>query len=203
MKLIPPDDLDLAAGMLRAGKLVAFPTDTFFALGAVLTEQAISALYEAKGRMAGNPVPVLLSSADRAGQVAAEFPVPARTLAEAFWPGPLTLVLPARSDVPAIVTAGTGNVGLRVPRHRLAISLIALTGRAVTGTSANISGKPPCKTAGEVLEQVGHVIDAVVDAPCGEHGEPSTVVAFTGVEMKVIRHGAIPESRLREALAAG
>lgn len=196
-------EVERAAEYLRAGKLVSFPTDTFFALGAVLTEAAVSVLIEVKGRTRGNPVPVLLSAIDQVDEVAASFPDSAAALAAAFWPGPLTLVLPARADVPAAVTAGTGTIGIRVPGHSLARELIAVAGQPVTGTSANISGSSPCKTAGDVLSQLDGRISAVIDAPCGEHSEPSTVVRFTsdnGSEIQVIRAGAISEAELRQVL---
>jgi L-threonylcarbamoyladenylate synthase len=194
-------ELEQAAELMRSGKLVAFPTDTFFALGAVLAEAAVSALIDVKGRTPGNPVPVLLSTIDQVSAVADSFPDPAVALAKAFWPGPLTLVLPARVEVPINVTAGSGTVGVRVPDHLLARELIALVGRPVTGTSANLSGSPPCKTVNDVLSQLGGHINAVIDAPCGEHTMPSTVVAFpnnASHEIQIIRPGAISEADLRQ-----
>ena len=198
-------ELERAAGYLRSGSLVAFPTDTFFALGAVLTDAAISSLIEVKGRSSGNPVPVLLSSADQVQDVATSFSATAAALAQAFWPGPLTLVLPARTGLPAPVTAGTGSVGVRVPDHPLARELIALVGQPLTGTSANISGEQPCKTANDVLRQLDGRISAVIDARCGEHAEPSTVVRLSedndnDNEIQVVRAGAISELELRRVL---
>lgn len=196
-------ELATAAEYLRSGRLVGFPTDTFFALGAVLTDAAISSLIEVKGRSSGNPVPVLLSSADQVQDVATSFSSSAAALAQAFWPGPLTLVLPARADLPAPVTAGTGSVGVRVPDHPLARELIALVGQPLTGTSANISGEQPCKTAKDVLHQLDGRISAVIDSLCGEHAEPSTVVRLSednDTEIRVVRAGAISELELRRVL---
>ncbi len=182
------------------GKLVAFPTDTYFALGAILQETAVERLFDAKGRMAGNPVPVLLSSSAQAAQVSGkELSSVADILVRRFWPGPLTLVLPANSSVPGSVTAGTGKIGVRVPDHELARELISLVGSPVTGTSANLSGGDPCKSADEVLSQLGGVIDAVVDAPCGIHTAPSTVVSFDDEEFRILREGAIAEADIRQA----
>lgn len=203
--VLSADDLEQAAALLRLGNLVAFPTDTFFALGAVLTGPAIAALFQVKRRMTGNPVPVLLSSVEQVPDVAASFPHLAVALAEAFWPGPLTLVLPARDDVPDGVTAGTGTVGVRVPDHQLARELISRVGGPVTGTSANLSGSPPCKRASDVLTQLGEQIRAVIDAPCGDHSAPSTVVGFSGdagQEIRVIRTGAISEADLRRVMGS-
>lgn len=196
-ELIKPSNIAHAAELLRLGKLVAFPTDTFFALGAVLQEDAINALFEAKGRMTGNPVPVLLASAEQVRQVAdSELPDSARALAEEFWPGPLTLVMPVNSDVPVSVTARTGKIGVRVPDHELARKLIALVGLPVTGTSANLSGEESCKTADQVISQLGGIIDAVVDASCGVHSNPSTVVSFDNDEVHILREGSISESEI-------
>lgn len=197
-ELIKSTNLAHAADLLRLGKLVAFPTDTFFALGAVLQEDAIEKLFDAKGRMAGNPVPVLLSSTEQVSHVAStEITGPTQALADAYWPGPLTLVLTAKSGVPAAVTASTGNVGVRVPDHELARSLIELVGSPVTGTSANLSGGEPCKTAKQVLSQLNGIIDTVVDAPCGAHASPSTVVSVESSAIRVLREGSISESEIR------
>ena len=188
--------------MLSAGKLVAFPTDTFFALGAVLDEKAIAALFETKGRMASNPVPVLLAGDDQVSKVAKDFPDAARVLAERFWPGALTIILPARTEVPAAVSAGTGNVGVRVPELGLAVDLIGGTGRPVTGTSANLSGQPPCKSADEVLAQLDGKIDGVLNGHCGPHSAPSTVIGLKGNRIDVLRAGSISEDDLNRTLNA-
>lgn len=201
-RLLTTAELPLAAELLRGGNLVAFPTDTFFALGAILTEAAVGKLFEVKGRMAGNPVPVLISSADQVDAVAQEFPQEAQKLAREFWPGPLTLVLPAKVAVPGTVTANTMTVGVRIPSHRLAIDFITLVGAPVTGTSANISGLQPCKSATEVMDQLGGKIAAVVDASCGDHVAPSTVVRFTDSGFIVVRVGALSENQLQRALNA-
>jgi L-threonylcarbamoyladenylate synthase len=203
--LIPASEngLEAAAAALRAGRLVAFPTDTFFALGAsALDAAAVGRIFKAKGRADGNPVPVLVSSIKDAGMVAASFPYAAAALAKKFWPGALTLVLPARPEVPAEVTAGGSTVGVRVPAHDLARHLISLAGIPVTGTSANISGRPPCKTAGEVLEQLDGRVDHILDAPCGSHTAPSTVVDFASGRMRLIREGAIAYDRLQAVVDA-
>jgi L-threonylcarbamoyladenylate synthase len=202
-KLLTRGNLAKAASLLQSGNLVAFPTDTFFALGAILTESAVSSLFAVKGRMAGNPVPVLLSSADQAEAVAEEFPHEARKLARAFWPGPLTLVLPARTSVPGTVTANTGTVGVRVPSHPVAMELISKVGSPVTGTSANVSGMPPAKTGAEVMAQLNGKIAAIVDAPCGTHVQPSTVVRFDGTGLNIIRVGAVSEDELLRVLNTG
>ena len=193
--------IEQAAEALREGKLVAFPTDTFFALGAnALNADAVSQLFEAKGRAETNPIPVLLGMASDAYSVVADMPIEAQRLAERLWPGALTVVLPARPNVPAAVTAGTGTVGVRVPDNEIARRLIETAGVPVTGTSANISGQPPCKTAAEVLAQMGDKIAFAIDAPCGEHTAPSTVISLSNGAIKIIREGSIGRREIEEAL---
>ena len=201
--LIPASDsgLETVAADLRAGRLVAFPTDTFFALGTnALDGDAVLGIYRAKGRADGNPVPVLMASAEDVGMVATGVPPAAAALAAEFWPGPLTLVLPARPEVPKSVTAGGSTVGVRVPQHDIARRLIALAGVPVTGTSANLSGQPPCKTAGEVLAQLDGRVSHILDAPCGAHTAPSTVVDFASGQMRIIREGAITYDTLQKVI---
>ena len=174
-------ELDLAAEAIRNGQLVAFPTDTFFALGAdAMNPAAVKRVYQAKGRNPGMPVPVLIKDAAMAEPLIRHFPSALRDLAGHFWPGPLTIVLPASDDVPVVVSAGTGTVGLRVPDHRLARALIALANTPLTGTSCNITGLPPTRDARVVKQQMGARIAMCIDAPCGDNTAPSTVVGLTG-----------------------
>ena len=193
-----------AANFLKNGELVAFPTDTFFALGADATNaDAVESVFVAKGRFPDNPVPVLIDSIQMVDLVADGFPHTLRELAESFWPGALTIVLPATSNLPGIVTGGTGTVGVRVPDHTLARDLINLTGVPLTGTSCNISGKPPTQKSEVVKQQLGSRIAMCVDATCGDNTEPSTVVMLTeGSEDKVsvIRSGAISRGLMRKVI---
>ena len=189
-------EIEEAANLIRSGKLVAFPTDTFYALGAnALDGAAVEKLYVAKGRGGDKPVPVLLASAEDVILVASSFPDRARALAERYWPGPLTLVLPARPEVPSRVTGGTGTVGVRVPDHELARRLVSTSRAPVTGTSANLSGNRPCKEAAEVRSQLGKHIDSVLEGKCGPHAEPSTVVDCA-IGLRVLREGAIPAQEI-------
>lgn len=200
--VVPPDShgLKQAADALRAGLLVAFPTDTFFALGAdALDPSAVARVFAAKGRAEASPLPVLVADVSGVEALAAEFPRTARQLADRFWPGPLTLVLPAKPGVPAAVTGGTGRVGIRVPGHAVARRLIQMAGIPVTGTSANRTGQPPCKDLGAVLSQLGKSLDYAVNGDCGKHGSASTVVDFTGQDTVVLREGAISAEMVRQA----
>lgn len=178
--------------ILRSGGLVAFPTDTFYALGAdALNGAAVRKVFEAKGRADGRPVPVLLADPADVLRVAREFPTLARALARRYWPGPLTLVLPATPALPAAVAAGAGSVGVRVPDHELARTLIRAFGGPVTGTSANRSGGPPHKDAGGVRAELGGMLEAILAGECGGHDAPSTVVDFSQTPPVVVREGAV------------
>lgn len=187
-----------AARVLAAGGLVAFPTDTVCGLGAdVMNEEALARLFEAKGRAPGQPVPVLLADAADAGRVASHFPEGARRLAARFWPGPLTLVLPRRADVPMIVSGGGEGIGVRVPDHDTPRAIVRALGRPVTGTSANTSGRPPHTDPEEVAKDIGEAIDLILPGTCGTHGAASTVVDFTGDVPAIVREGPITLAALR------
>lgn len=174
------------------GGLVAFPTDTFYALGAdALDPAAVLKVFEAKGRVEGRPVPVLVARQEDVLKVARSFSESARRLAESFWPGALTLVLPKRPEVPGEITAGSDGVGVRVPDHVLAQRLMRAFGGPVTGTSANISGSHPHKHSAGVGRELGGTIDLILVGECGAHDVPSTVVDLTKSPPIVVREGAI------------
>ncbi|MDA1278752.1 MAG: L-threonylcarbamoyladenylate synthase [Chloroflexi bacterium] len=204
--LITPSVQNLldAAKAIQRGELVAFPTDTFYALGADgLNTRAVESVFAAKGRNPQTPVPLLLSHVAMAEDLINEFPEPLRALAEEFWPGALTIVLPASSAVPEAITAGTRTVGLRVPDHRLACELIELAGTPVTGTSCNLTGQPPSKSSQDIVQQFRDKIAFCLDAPCGEHVDPSTVVSMADnrpTHVKLLRTGAISETSIRNII---
>jgi L-threonylcarbamoyladenylate synthase len=181
-----------AVAILRSGGHVAFPTDTFYALGAdALNGAAVRKVFQAKGRADGRPVPVLLADSADVMRVAREFPPLARALARRYWPGPLTLVLPAAPEMPTEVTAGGGSVGVRVPDHEMARTLIRAFGGPVTGTSANRSGGPPHKDAAGVRAALGGQVETILAGECGGHDAPSTVVDFSRSQPVLLREGAI------------
>ena len=145
-----------AVEALRSGRLVAFPTETVYGLGANARDPAaIGRIYAAKGRPGYNPLIVHVADADEARQLAADWPTAAAALAEAFWPGPLTLVVPRAAGLPDAVTAGLGNVGLRVPSHPVAQALLADTGLPIAAPSANRSTELSPTTAQHVIESLG------------------------------------------------
>ncbi len=204
-------ELKKAVQAVKNGKLVAFPTDTFFALGAdALNAAAVERVFRAKGRNPGTPVPVLINDAAMAERLVSDFPDMLRRLADEFWPGALTIVLPASDVVPEMVSAGTGTVGLRVPDHDLARELITMANTPLTGTSCNATGQPPTRDASVVSKQMGGKIAVCIDAPCGENTLPSTVVGLLGDarnptdanrpnnRIKLFRAGAIDIESLRK-----
>ncbi len=188
-----------AADVLRAGGLVAFPTDTVYGLAAMPTDRAaVARIYQVKGRNAGRPISLLLSDADRLAEVAVA-PQGARPLMRRFWPGGLTLVLPKTAAVFDEVSKGP-TIGVRIPDLPLARELIRAAGGILAVTSANRSGELSPLTAAEVLEQLGEQIELLIDGgPC-RGGVPSTVLDCTVWPPVILRHGAIAESEIRAAL---
>jgi L-threonylcarbamoyladenylate synthase len=187
-----PGDLDAAARVLRAGGLVAFPTETFYGLGAnALDPAAVGRVFRAKGRPADKPLLVLVESAERAAAVVAELPGPARRLIARYWPGPLTLILRARPELPHALTAGTGTIGLRVPDHPVARGLARAAGFPITAPSANLHGGASPRTAAEVLTGLGEAVDLVLDGGPTAGGAPSTVLDLTGDRPRLVRAGAV------------
>ncbi len=191
-----------AAAVLRRGGLVAYPTETFYALGALATDPAaVERLARAKGRPDGKPLPLL--AADRAAvEAVALLEGDAVRLAERFWPGPLTLVLPARPGLPAAVTAGTGTVGIRVPASDVARALAREAGGPLVSTSANAAGAPPPATAAALAPELREQRIHVLDGGATPGGLPSTVVALSAGCLRVVRAGAVPIEAVERALRA-
>lgn len=187
-----------AAALLRAGGVVAFPTETVYGLGALAFDPAAAArIFEIKGRPSFDPLIVHVLDEAMLGRVAAWIPDAARALIARFWPGPLTVVLPKTPAIPALVTSGLSTVAVRMPAHPVARSLIELAGVPLAAPSANRFGSLSPTLAAHVAGQLGDEPDLILDGgPC-EHGVESTIVAFdTGV--RVLRPGAVP----LEAVAA-
>ncbi len=197
-----------AARLLRAGRLVALPTETVYGLGADATDgRAVAAIYEAKGRPSFNPLIAHVGEPAEALNLGL-FDHDARALAEAFWPGPLTLVVPmaAGAGIADLARAGLDTVGLRVPSHPVARALLNATGRPVAAPSANRSGHVSPTTAAHVLADLDGRIDAVLDAGSTEVGVESTIVACLGDAPVLLRPGGVPreavEAVIGRALAA-
>jgi len=186
--------IEEAAGLLRDGKLVAFPTETVYGLGADATQgRAVAAIYEAKGRPRFNPL--IAHVADIAdAEAIAELSGTARRLAEAFWPGPLTLVLPHRpgSPIASLVTAGLDTIAVRIPSHPTAQRLLRATGRPVAAPSANRSGHVSATTAAHVAADLGARVAMILDDGPTAHGIESTILDLTARDEPVLlRPGAV------------
>jgi L-threonylcarbamoyladenylate synthase len=189
-----------AAAALRRGGLVAYPTETFYGLGALAMDPvAVARLARAKGRPDGKPLPLLAGDL-QAVEAVAVVDDAARRIAARLWPGPLTLVLPARPGLPDAVTAGTGTVGIRVPGGEVARALAREAGGAVVATSANPSGGPPPRRASELDPALRAGLDLVLDGGETPGGLASTVVAVEGGVVRVLRPGPIPAEAIEAAL---
>lgn len=198
-----PDETAIrrAADVLRRGGLVAFPTETVYGLGAhALDPAAVARIYEAKGRPTFNPLIVHVASAAAAKTLARTWPEAAARLAERFWPGPLTLVVPRRPEVPDAVTAGLDSVAVRVPAHPVALALLRASGIPVAAPSANRSTRVSPTTARHVVRALGNRVDLVLDGGPTDVGIESTVVDVTSDPPEVLRPGAISSAMLAEAL---
>jgi L-threonylcarbamoyladenylate synthase len=192
-----------AAAALRRGELVAYPTETFYGLGALARDaDAVRRLAAVKGRPDGKPLPLL--AADRAAvEEVARLEGAAARLAERLWPGPLTLVLPARAGLPPELTAGTGTVGIRVPGSAVARALAREAGGAIVSTSANLAGGAPPSRAADVAPELAARLDHVLDGGPTPGGAPSTVVALDGDDLRIVREGAVPRAAIERALRPG
>ena len=199
-RLLSPAQAPLAAGILRAGGVAAVPTETVYGLAAnALSGDAVEKIFAAKGRPEQKPVSIFVTGMEMAERFCRDIPAGAYTLAEAFWPGPLTVILRRRKNVPDAVTAGGEGVGVRVPDHETALELLRLTDLPLTGTSANLSGQAPARTGAEALAVFDGRIDCVLDGEA-PGGVPSTVVDLTGGRAKILRFGAISAEALEKIL---
>jgi L-threonylcarbamoyladenylate synthase len=193
--------IEAAAATLRRGGVVAYPTETFYGLGALARDAAaVARLAGAKGRPEGKPLPLLAADRAMVEEVAELGPLAAR-LADRFWPGPLTLVLPARPGLPDAVTAGTGTVGVRVPGSEVARALSRAAGGPIVSTSANPSGGPPPSRAEELEPGLRARLDGVLDCGPAPGGLPSTVAAVEDGRVRLVRAGAVPFEQVLAAAA--
>jgi L-threonylcarbamoyladenylate synthase len=191
--------LERAAQILRAGGLVALPTETVYGLGAnALDTGAVSRIFAAKQRPAWDPVIVHVANEAMLEGLVEQVPEAARKLMKAFWPGPLTLLLPRTAAVPDAVTAGRSLVGVRMPAHTVALELIRRAGLPVAAPSANLFGHISPTTAAHVLHDLDGRIDAVLDAGSTEHGVESTVLDPCQSPMKIYRPGAVTSLQIRD-----
>lgn len=192
-----------AAARLRAGGVVAFPTETVYGLGADISNpSAVRRIFEIKGRPADHPLIVHFADAARLQYWVQEVPEAAWQLAERFWPGPLTLILPRSRHVPPDVTGGQDLVGLRIPDHPVALALLNELGseKALAAPSANRFGRVSPTTAAHVQEELGHAVDMILDGGACKVGLESTIVGFSGQTATILRPGGVSLAALAEVL---
>ena len=196
-----PDTAAVAAQIIRAGGLVALPTETVYGLGANgLEPTAVAKIFAAKGRPQDNPLILHVTDMAQAEQFCHSIPQAAYALAEHFWPGPLTIVLPARDNVPKCTTAGLSTVAVRCPDCDVTREVIRLSGVPIAAPSANKSGKPSTTTAQHVLHDHDGNIDAVIDGGACRVGVESTIVDLTEERPRLLRPGGITPEQLVEVL---
>ncbi len=194
--------LSRAAEILAKGGIIAYPTETFYGLGADATnEKAIGKIYDLKGRNFHNPISVIIDKEEDLNSLVSEVPAAALTLMKAFWPGPLTIVFKASGKVSTLLTAQTGKIGIRISSHRGAMLLAQKLGHPLTATSANLSGAPECSSATEVARQIGQKIDAIVDLGETAGGRGSTIIDVTTDPPQILREGVISRTSIQNHIA--
>ncbi|HXN85514.1 MAG TPA: L-threonylcarbamoyladenylate synthase [Candidatus Binataceae bacterium] len=196
--------LEDAIGALRAGELVVYPTETFYGIAAdPFSPNALEKVFAIKGRDANKPIALIAADSAMAFAIAREVPAIARRLASAFWPGPLTMVIPARRDFPPQLIGPDGGVGIRVSSHPIARALSRVLGHPITATSANLSGEPPASTADAARQSLGNKVKVFLEGGILTAAAPSTVIACDADGFRIMRNGAISERELTAALSLG
>jgi L-threonylcarbamoyladenylate synthase len=190
-----------ALAVLKGGGLVVYPSDTVYGLGAAASdERAVARAFAVKGRLSEKALPLLLADVGDMAPLCAEVPPVAKLLTERFWPGPLTLVLRRSPSFQSPVLGGGDSVALRVPDHSFLRELIRALGEPITGTSANRSGRPSCRTAREVQRHLGSAVDLIIDGGTSRAGPESTVVDITCHPPKIVRGGALSRKEIERAI---
>ena len=202
-KYLTKNEIQIAADILAKGGLVGIPTETVYGLGANgLDPKAVADIFAAKGRPQDNPLILHIPHVSWLERYCRDIPEQAYLLAECFWPGPLTMVLPRKENVPDVVTAGLDTVGMRCPGHALCREIIQLADVPVAAPSGNTSGRPSPTTARHMLEDMDGKIDAIVDGGPSGVGVESTIVDLTCMPPRLLRPGGVTLEQLREVLGA-
>jgi len=184
-----------AVAVLKGGGVVAYPSDTVYGLGAAASDEAVvQRVFAVKDRGSEKALSLLLADVVDLAPLCAEVPLAARVLAQRYWPGPLTLVLRRSPAYHSAALGGGDTVAVRVPNHPFLRDLIRALGEPITGTSANRSGRPACRSAEDVEQELGDAVDLIVDGGPSREGSESTVVSLTGSLLLVLREGAIPRA---------
>jgi L-threonylcarbamoyladenylate synthase len=200
----PAKKIEAAADALRRGDVIVFPTETLYGLGAdALNYQAVEKIFHLKDRDARNPIPVLVAGPEMLRNLVAEIPPLAQKLMDRFWPGPLTLVLPARQDLPKPLLNASGGIAVRISSQPIAMQLLKLLARPLTATSANPSGKEPARTFQEAKSYFSGKVKVFLDGGRLNSKSGSTVVEIVGAAIKIIREGDIAAFELERVLGKG
>ena len=187
-----PEDIRKAGEIIRRGGLVAFPTETVYGLGAdAMDLMAVSKIYRAKGRPSDNPMIVHIASKDTLKDLALEVTSDMEKLMDAFWPGPMTMIVKRVPEIPDVTTGGLDTVGIRFPSNPVAQALIRESGCPIAAPSANLSGKPSPTTADHVIKDMSGRVDAIIESGDCTHGIESTVIDMTGVIPMILRPGVV------------
>ncbi|MGI6296596.1 MAG: L-threonylcarbamoyladenylate synthase [Armatimonadota bacterium] len=190
-----------AVDALKRGELVVFPTETVYGLAAdAFNNAAVKAVFEAKGRIERQPLPVQVGSVKEIFKVVEYLSPEAERLAELFWPGQLTVILPKAAGLPTLVTGGGTTVGVRIPDHPVALALLTEFGGPIVATSANVTGQPAPATAAEAIGEVGENVAVVLDGGRSRLGVASTVVDMTVTPPKIVRQGSVDVEQVRKVL---
>lgn len=192
-----PSAIEWAAECLASGGIVSFPTDTVYGLATSLAHPAsIERIFTVKGRGDDQPMPVLVSAVAQIEHLTHDLDPNVALLLDEIWPGPVTVVVPARAGMPTGVLGPGNTIGVRVPNHPLAIELIDRAGGAVACTSANRSGEEPARTAQEVVDRLGEDVDFILDGGLAPGGVASTVIRINGSAIEFLRQGAVPAEKI-------
>ncbi|MGQ9456638.1 MAG: L-threonylcarbamoyladenylate synthase [Armatimonadota bacterium] len=196
-----PEAIETAAEAIRSGELVIFPTETVYGLACdAINESAIERVFDAKGRDKKHPLPVQIASVTDLSRVASRIPEIAFKLAERFWPGPLTLVLPKSEHISFKITGSTETIGIRIPDHPVALAILNRVRIPIIATSANITGQNPPITAQEAIASIGEKVAVVLDAGECKIRVPSTVLDVSVTPPHILRVGAISVDEIRDII---
>jgi len=189
-----------AAGEIKGGGIVAFPTETFYGLGVIYSDtQALMKLFELKRRPKDKPMPLIIGDVSALAVIASAPEKIAWRIIERFWPGPLTVLLAAKPGLPDLITGGSGKVAVRVPGRSFALDLARAVGYPLTATSANISGMPPSENPGDVIGYFGDSINLLIDGGRAPGGKPSTIIDMSQGGISLVRPGAVAYEKILEA----
>lgn len=199
---LPDEALSYACAVLRAGGVVAYPTETYYGLAVdPFNRTALSRLFALKRRSADKPVLLIIGHQSQLASLVAEIPPPFPLLMQRFWPGPLTLVFPGLASLPKMLTGCCDTIGVRVSSHPVARQLVRAFGQPLTATSANLSGHPPAVTAIGVREQLGQEVDLILDGGVTPGGQGSTLLGYQEGKVCLLRAGVVSSVAVEAALA--